>query len=82
MSEYDNNNRGAFWKNDKRETDKHPHYTGSLNVEGKDYWVSAWKSDGSNPKAPLVSFSIKAKDAVQAKNTPAPDFNNDDDIPW
>ena len=43
--EYDNTNRGSIWKNAKRETDKHPHLTGTLNVEGTEYWVSAWARD-------------------------------------
>ena len=30
--EYDNSNRGAIWKNDKKETEKHPDFTGEHNV--------------------------------------------------
>lgn len=87
MTDYDNTNRGAIWKNDKRETEKHPEWTGSINVDGKDYWLSAWRGDSSNPKAPVMSFSVKAKDAAhkqgmaQAKaaaQAPA-DFNDFDD---
>ena len=64
--EYDNRNRGSVWKNDKKLTDQHPDLTGSLNVEGVEYWVSAWKrKEGANPKAPLLSFSVKRKDEVQ-----------------
>jgi len=81
--EYDNTNRGSIWKNEKRETDKHPHLTGSLNVEGTEYWVSAWAKDkNGNPKAPELTFSIKLKD-VQSK--PAEPFKvavEDDDMPW
>lgn len=63
--EFDNTNRGSVWKNDKKETEKHPDFTGSLNVEGVEYWVSAWgKKEGANPKAPVFSFSIKAKEPV------------------
>ena len=59
MSEYDNNNRGAVWKNDKRKTDKHPHFTGSATINGVDYYVSAWKRDfEGNPKAPALKFSV------------------------
>ena len=82
MTEYDNTNRGALWKNDRRETEKHPNLTGSLNVEGVEYWVSAWTSKEGGNK-PLVSFSIKRKDSQRAPNpatTQQPDF--DDDIPF
>jgi len=63
MTEYDNTNRGSIWKNDKKENDKHPDFTGSLNVDGVEYWVSAWKrKEGASSKAPALSFSIKPKE--------------------
>ena len=65
---YDNTNRGSIWGNDKKETEKHPDFTGSLNVDGVDYWVSAWKrKPDANPKAPALSFSIKRKDDMPVK---------------
>lgn len=86
MSNYDNTNKGAFWKNEDRQKDTHPHYKGSINVEGVEYWLSAWKSDGSNPKAPLVKISIQKKEsqadkAKEAIREPGSDFE-DDDIDW
>lgn len=66
MAEYDNTNRGSIWKNDKKDSDKHPDFTGSLNVGGVEYWVSAWKrKEGAAAKAPALSFSIKPKDEQQ-----------------
>jgi hypothetical protein len=62
VTEFDNTNRGSIWKNDKKETDKHPDFTGSLNVNGVEYWVSAWKrKEGAPAKTPALSFSIKPK---------------------
>jgi hypothetical protein len=59
---YDNTNRGSIWGNDKKETDNHPDFTGSLNVDGVEYWVSAWKrKEDANPKAPALSFTVKSK---------------------
>ena len=66
MPEYDNTNRGSVWINDKKLTDKHPDLNGSLNVDGVEFWVSAWKrKEGANPKAPVLSFSIKRKDEAK-----------------
>jgi len=79
MPEYDNTNRGSVWVNDKKLTDKHPDLNGSLNVDGVEYWVSAWKrKEGATPKAPVLSFSIKRKD--EAKKA-APPTDSPVDIP-
>ena len=68
MSEYDNTNRGQIWKNDKKETEKHPDFKGSINVEGVEYWVSGWKrKPEANPRAPALSFSIQKKEDVHAQ---------------
>ena len=85
MTEYSNNNRGQFWRNEKKETDTHPDFKGSINVEGVEYWLSAWKrKEGANPKAPAISISIQKKEdahnagiaqAGQAVNNPTEDFD-------
>ena len=87
MPEYDNTNRGAIWPNrDMREGKSDPEFTGSLNVEGVDYWVSAWKrKPGAKDNAPSLSFSIKPKGEKQAQRSshaaPEPE-PFDDDIPF
>jgi hypothetical protein len=66
--DFDNTNRGSIWRNEKKETDKHPDFTGSLNVDGKDYWVSAWKrKPDASERAPALSFSVKLKDGAAPK---------------
>lgn len=63
MTEFNNENRGALWKNEKKEKDTHPDFTGTLDVNGTVYDVSAWKrKEGASPKAPALSFSIKPKE--------------------
>jgi len=95
MSEYDNTNRGAIWPNDRmRDGKKDPEFTGSLNVDGVDYWVSAWKRKADAKQgAPSLSFSVNRKDAnttsrkeyaskaeQRRHESQQPDF--DDDIPF
>jgi hypothetical protein len=87
MADYDNTNRGSIWKNDKKEKDTHPDFTGSLNVGGTEYWVSAWKrKEGASAKAPALSFQIKPKDdAKPSGRAPAPAGGRgdmDDEIPF
>ncbi len=60
--QFDNTNRGAVFVNDRKETEKHPDRTGTLNVEGRDYWVSGWLKKDKNGK-PFLSLAVKPKEA-------------------
>jgi len=42
MTEYDNNNSGALFKNKEKTTEKHPDYTGNCEVNSKKLKMSAW----------------------------------------
>ena len=48
--EYDNNNTGAIFKNDRKETDRHPDYNGSCEINGVEMWMSAWIKTSKNGK--------------------------------
>ena len=83
---YDNTNRGQIWKNDKKEKDTHPDFKGSVNVEGVEYWVSAWKrKPDAHPKAPALSFSIQPKEDKpedQGYSNRDSDLDDGGDIPF
>ncbi len=61
---YDNTNRGSIWKNKKKRPGKQDaDFTGSLNVNGVEYWVNGWKrKEDASADAPALSFSIRPKD--------------------
>jgi len=85
MADFDNTNRGSIWKNDKKTTENHPDFTGSINVEGKEFWVSAWKRKAdANPKAPALSFSVQPKEPYvnPAKETVDNSGFEDSEIPF
>ena len=63
MSNYDNTNRGVLFKNDRKEKDTQPNMKGSINVEGVEYWVSAWTKEGQNGK--FISLSLTPKEQTQ-----------------
>ena len=58
---YDNTNRGTLGKNDRKQQDTHADYNGTINIEGKDFWLNAWLKDGKNGK--FFSLSVKPKEA-------------------
>jgi uncharacterized protein (DUF736 family) len=80
MSSYDNTNTGALFKSKKQESDKHPGYTGSMNVEGTEYWMSAWLNE-SKAGEKYFSIKLKAKDAPRAEPAAAADAFTDE-IPF
>lgn len=70
MPDYDNTNRGVLFVNDRKQGDKHPDYKGTINVGGKEFWLSAWKKNGA--KGEFFSLSVEAKDeAAAASKSPA-----------
>lgn len=83
MSDYDNTNTGVLFKNDEKKTAKHPDYRGSLNVDGDEFWLSAWIKEGKKGK--FMSLAIQSKEPKQrAQKPPAAtgqDFD-DSDIPF
>jgi hypothetical protein len=71
---FDNTNSGMMARNENRKSDKHPEFTGSINVNGVDYWLSAWVNEGK-PGGKLEGkkyFSIKLNPKEQRAPTPAP----------
>jgi uncharacterized protein (DUF736 family) len=81
--EYDNTNRGSLFKNDRKDDAKFPDYKGSINVDGTDYWLSAWikvSKDG----AKFMSLSVKNKNADASlqpkKKVKQEEF--EDDVPF
>ena len=63
--EYDNTNRGVLFRNDKKETEKHPDFTGSMDVGGVDHYLSAWVKESKQGKK-FFSISIKPKNDIAA----------------
>ena len=81
--EYDNNNTGALFKADKQ-SERHPDYNGSCEINNVEMWMSAWIKTSKNGKK-FMSFSFNPKEVqsapkpVQSANA---EFDEGDDIPF
>jgi uncharacterized protein (DUF736 family) len=70
---FDNTNKGALFTAKERKTDKHPHMTGKINLDGKDYSLSAW-SNQSKKGDKYLSLKVSEFQANQQKE--------DDELPF
>ena len=69
----------VLFKNDKKETDKHPDLRGQGQVNGKEYWLSAWKNVSQEGKG-YIKISLALKDSI--KNPDGKQIDKDLDLPF
>jgi uncharacterized protein (DUF736 family) len=62
MSNYDNTNRGAIFKNEQKSSDKQPDYKGKINVDGVDKQISLWVTTSKEGKK---FFSVQVSEPYQ-----------------
>ena len=63
---YDNTNSGALFKNTKKQKDNHPDYTGTINVDGEEFYISAWLKT-SKGGSKYMSLAVNPKEEKPAK---------------
>ena len=71
---FDNTNKGALFTAKERKTEKHPNMTGKVNINGKDYSLSAWSNLSKKGEKYL---SLKVSDFK-----PNGQQKQDDDLPF
>ena len=74
-------NSGVLFKNDKKESEKHPDYKGNITVGGQDYWLSAWIKEGKSGKFMGLALSPKEPIAKPSERSKATNFD-DDSLPF
>jgi hypothetical protein len=84
MTTYDNNMRGTLGKNERREKDTHPEYTGKCEIDGKMYWISAWVKEGQGRKFFSLAFKPQDQQASRPASRQAAPQQGDDmgDVPF
>jgi hypothetical protein len=64
-------NSGSLFRNDRKETEKHPDRTGTAQIDGVMYYVSGWLKTGS--KGQFLSLAFKRKDeGIVREKQPGP----------
>jgi|TARA_R110000751_G_scaffold94114_2_gene183658 uncharacterized protein (DUF736 family) len=75
--QYDNTNRGVLFINDyKRDNEKAPDMTGTINIDGKEKNIAAWKKVTKKGKS-MLSISVSEKQE-SSSNAPVPSDDDDD----
>ena len=77
MAEFDSTNRGSLFKNDKKTEEKHPDMSGSINIDGTEYWISGWKKQ-SKAGTGFISLSVRPKEQTRQSNEPTKKAKADD----
>lgn len=75
---YDNS--GILGKNLRKTSNSHPEYTGSITVEGKEYWLNGWVKEGAKGK--FFSLALKPKEETKPETKPEPKQMVDADVPF
>src|SRR6516165_1060516 len=63
MTEPQRDNSGIAFKNDRKQTDKSPDFTGSATIAGVSYQMSAWVKEGKRGRK-FFTFAFKAKEGT------------------
>jgi hypothetical protein len=66
MTKFDDRNRGTLFRNDKKQDDRDRDYSGHLNVDGREYWLSGWVNVSQKTGRKYLGLSIKPKDAASS----------------
>ena len=59
--QYDNNNTGALFRNDKGDNPKRPDYKGNATVDGAEYKISAWLQKSKKDGSTFMSLKLERK---------------------
>ena len=75
---------GSLFKNDRKTTETHPDYSGTIMVNGKEHWLSAWVKEGQKGKFFSVSIGKEKqpKGFTPAGSNELPTTQFEDDVPF
>lgn len=81
--------RGSLFKNEKKEKDTQPDYTGGINVDdgAGERWLSAWADKGDSKRVLSISIGDPKEDQPSSKkggygNQRQQSYKKQDDLPF
>lgn len=86
MADFNNINRGVLFKNDKKESDRHPDYTGESSVECAqchhvtDTRVAVWVKESKNGRKYMSMSYTEKQDYVDQRKDVVAEINENEDI--
>lgn len=75
-------NTGLLFKNNKKESEKHPDYTGTALINGLPTRISGWKREGKNGTFLSLAFTAVAGEAQEPVRQGVKTREGDEDIPF
>ena len=84
FKQYDNTNKGTLFKNDNAKKETDPSHKGQINVNGTEYWLSAWVKESKKDGKKFFSLSLtpKDRDVQQPTRRDLPVDEDEDGIPF
>ena len=71
-------NQGGLWRNKMKRNNKDPDFIGSININGVEHKVVAWRSSSPHKQAPLINIKLSDPAPVPM----AQPVEKKDDIPF
>ena len=65
---FDNSNRGALFREEKKKTDSDPDYSGTINVNAADFWLKGWIKTATKTGKKFLSLSVRPKSESRPEN--------------
>lgn len=75
-------NSGSLFRNNRKEKDTHPDYTGKCMVGGVEYYMSSWIKEGNNGKWMSFSFTPVEQANNRTMNRDSKKPMGGDDVPF
>jgi hypothetical protein len=70
-------NTGSLFKNAEKRGETDADYKGSVNVEGREFWLNAWVNTSQKTGQKYLRLSLKLKAATAAASAEKPPFDDE-----